>query len=635
MELRIDTLPGQTAPKDTFLSVRIGDVQKQSRFSPSRVYRFPDTGGGHTFGRIEVFQRVGHLTMSFNADAGQPQEVQVPCDWKRGEDFLGLRVLSKGKCDTEKLSKNQAKVMRQRLDAAQEYLAEHGLEELLAEAMREVISRRPTDPHDFLANHIQSCGAKDRKASDNTEVLKKASRPTPDPNEKPAKAVAPVPKEAYAIPPKRVMQPPASAPLKPALAKPGSLKYYNVHMKDAGAMCFDALHAKFPRKSAPKAVEAVAPVTHEMQHPTSAPLKPVAAKPGSREYYDAHMKDGGAMCFDMLHAKFPRRSAPKAVEANLNSRGYYQTHFLVGVEGFARLYSKFPQKSQPKPVPAAPEPTTSPFGSLPSVGTWFSPRLPQRAKVQTVPAAPELATSPFGSLPSVGTWFSPRLPQRAKVQTVPAAPELATSPFGSLPSVGTWFSPRLPQRAKVQAKTGIAAEAFCKLPSVGTWLAPIVVKAGEKEVEKEAPAAMASITSAVRVAPAAMASIRFAFMPSVGTWLATALPKPSRPLLLNSIDGELGEKLNKEIGHELAVLASTPLKKEEAQLINQLTDVIMVKDKQLRNLKAQLKRLKNARAAQGKKGVMVRPSTSNRSFKKRPSVGTWLASRPKVSTKGK
>ena len=47
MELSLDSL--DTVPKDTFVSIRVGDYQKQSRFGSAKTYRFPLADEKHRF----------------------------------------------------------------------------------------------------------------------------------------------------------------------------------------------------------------------------------------------------------------------------------------------------------------------------------------------------------------------------------------------------------------------------------------------------------------------------------------------------------------------------------------------------------------------------------------------------------
>lgn len=156
MEVRIDTVEGQEPPSDTFVSVRIGDVQKQSRFTTTRTYRFPDPGDGRgNFGRLEVFKRIGHITVSFDNMKGEDQFIEVPCDLP-DIGFLPMKLAVTGPAAAAAelppiAKKGKAKA---RLDAAQKYLAEHRLEEILADAMREVIHEKPSDPHSFLSAMI-------------------------------------------------------------------------------------------------------------------------------------------------------------------------------------------------------------------------------------------------------------------------------------------------------------------------------------------------------------------------------------------------------------------------------------------------------------------------------------------------
>eukprot|EP00931_Biecheleriopsis_adriatica_P054474 TRINITY_DN3205_c0_g1_i2.p1 TRINITY_DN3205_c0_g1~~TRINITY_DN3205_c0_g1_i2.p1 ORF type:complete len:906 (+),score=197.75 TRINITY_DN3205_c0_g1_i2:49-2718(+) len=156
MEVRIEAIEGRAVPKDCFVAMRIGDVQKQSRFSSShgaRTYRFPDPGEDRAgFGRIEVFQRVGHMTVFFHDLGGKLQDVEVPVDLA-GQKSLSMKLAAKGNVEEEKPQgkKQRAKT---RLDSAQRYIAEHRLEEILADAMREVIHEKPADPFSLLSKLV-------------------------------------------------------------------------------------------------------------------------------------------------------------------------------------------------------------------------------------------------------------------------------------------------------------------------------------------------------------------------------------------------------------------------------------------------------------------------------------------------
>jgi hypothetical protein len=152
MEVLLESCDGHNSLKNTFVSMRIGDVQKQSRFSEPRKYVFPDPGENRqSFGRIEVFKRVGFTTVNFENFQGKPQNIEVPCDGPDDRLRLKVQVNSNLKVDPqlEKVGKTKA-----RLDAATKYLQDHRLEEILADAMRDVIHDRPVDPLTFLSSKL-------------------------------------------------------------------------------------------------------------------------------------------------------------------------------------------------------------------------------------------------------------------------------------------------------------------------------------------------------------------------------------------------------------------------------------------------------------------------------------------------
>ncbi|OLP89423.1 hypothetical protein AK812_SmicGene29135 [Symbiodinium microadriaticum] len=163
------------APKDTFVSMRIG-------FDTAKTYKFPKLEDASGLARIEVFQRVGHQTVSLGKLHHSEQSVEVPVNMP-GMSFLPMRLgLHTGQAvasevNTEPKIKKDTKV-KTKLDAAQKcndtskavmaankmpltslqciqdienmicfcrYLAEHQLEEVIADAMREVIHEKPAE----------------------------------------------------------------------------------------------------------------------------------------------------------------------------------------------------------------------------------------------------------------------------------------------------------------------------------------------------------------------------------------------------------------------------------------------------------------------------------------------------------
>jgi hypothetical protein len=164
MELRLDTIAGvEDAPNDVFVSFRVGDSQKQSRLVPSRTYRFPSDALNvkGPFGRIEVFRRVAVATVPLDSPTGERPEVEMDCGIGEAQ-WLRFRVSSlqclpsnpKGE-DGEEKKKGRIK---DRMDDAKRFLDDNRLEDLMAEAMREVIRQRPEEPYKLLAEQILSFG---------------------------------------------------------------------------------------------------------------------------------------------------------------------------------------------------------------------------------------------------------------------------------------------------------------------------------------------------------------------------------------------------------------------------------------------------------------------------------------------
>lgn len=166
MEVRLDRLDKADPPEDTFVSLRIGDVQKQSRLVGTRQFHFPDyVGNNRSVGRIEVFKRLGWVNVNIGGAKGcyhETQDVEVPVDWPNLTN-LPLRISAQGPpedeeiiCnDTLKSGRGKARTKaKERLDLAHRYINKHRLEEILADVMREVIEQKPGDPHSYMSGRI-------------------------------------------------------------------------------------------------------------------------------------------------------------------------------------------------------------------------------------------------------------------------------------------------------------------------------------------------------------------------------------------------------------------------------------------------------------------------------------------------
>jgi len=168
MEVSLEAPVDQPLPEDTFLSLRIGDGQKQARFTASRTYRFPTKGAPRTykfpdaadykdaFGRVEVYKRIGVATVVFDKQVGKLKEVLLPCSEPGFPRLqMGMSVTSEV---TPTRHEEKAQRLNERLDLAQAYLDKHHIPELIAEAMRKVMHEKPDDPHTVLSSFITSQG---------------------------------------------------------------------------------------------------------------------------------------------------------------------------------------------------------------------------------------------------------------------------------------------------------------------------------------------------------------------------------------------------------------------------------------------------------------------------------------------
>jgi len=158
MEVRLDALNWADAPIDTFVSVRVGANQKQSRIAASRVIHFQDPGDGRGgYAKVEVFRRIGSASISFDNFEGKLQDAQIPC---KDLDFPLLNLSISADSTSvdpdygEKRQVQKGKKVRQRLDEAQQYMKEHQLEDVISDSLRDVIREKPSDPHQYLCNQI-------------------------------------------------------------------------------------------------------------------------------------------------------------------------------------------------------------------------------------------------------------------------------------------------------------------------------------------------------------------------------------------------------------------------------------------------------------------------------------------------
>ncbi|CAK9023599.1 unnamed protein product [Durusdinium trenchii] len=514
MEIRIDAVEGQATPKDTFVSMRIGDYQKQSRFGSAKTYRFPQIEDQHRFARIEVFHRIGHLTV--NLDNIANQAVEVPVEHPEVKLLpMKLAVVSDTvEAKTEQKEKQQK--VKNKVDAAQKYLAEHHVEEVIADAIREVIHEMPSDPHSFLAALILKQAANKQEellvSNDGKVIVSDFVDQSAPKLVKPPTVKAAIPQEPQLLP---------------------FREYYASHVRSLAPSDLENLYAKFPGQPKPVAKPAAessqasvpfamrpsvgtwlnkAPMKEALpvskpaaessqasvpfamrpsvgtwlnKAPKKGSVEPVStSKPSPsidapfRDYYAAHVHSPPDL--QTLYAKFPAPSPPKVPQKPTESqakpmkeipvsqapemlpfREYYASHVRsLAPSDLENLYAKFP--GQPKPVakPAAESSQASvPFAMRPSVGTWLNkaPKKGSAEPVSTSKPSPSI-DAPFRDYYAAHVHSPPDL--QALYKKFPAAPKPAsTSPV------------------PVPASVPVPPTMFQHKPSVATWLSPVIPKA--------------------------------------------------------------------------------------------------------------------------------------------------------------
>ncbi|CAK9023601.1 unnamed protein product [Durusdinium trenchii] len=394
MEIRIDAVEGQATPKDTFVSMRIGDYQKQSRFGSAKTYRFPQIEDQHRFARIEVFHRIGHLTV--NLDNIANQAVEVPVEHPEVKLLpMKLAVVSDTvEAKTEQKEKQQK--VKNKVDAAQKYLAEHHVEEVIADAIREVIHEMPSDPHSFLAALILKQAANKQEellvSNDGKVIVSDFVDQSAPKLVKPPTVKAAIPQEPQLLP---------------------FREYYASHVRSLAPSDLENLYAKFPGQPKPVAKPAAessqASVPFAMRPSVGTWLNKAPMKEALPVSKPAAESSQASVPFAMRPSvgtwlnKAPKKGSVEPVSTSKPSpsidapfRDYYAAH-VHSPPDLQALYKKFPAapkpaSTSPVPVPASvPVPPTM-FQHKPSVATWLSPVIP-KANAAAAPSILERSRS--------------------------------------------------------------------------------------------------------------------------------------------------------------------------------------------------------------------------------------------------
>lgn len=154
MEIRISALDGVRIPDDCVVNVSVGDVQKQARYDPRKLYRFKDP---KRVAKIDLYQQIGSCDVTWNID--EPASVSCVATGSSGP---GIKLNVNVAPVIAKDPKEKATDKSDKADAsnkARQYLKDHAVEDLLTKAMRELLKAMPQDSHKFLAEYIINRGA--------------------------------------------------------------------------------------------------------------------------------------------------------------------------------------------------------------------------------------------------------------------------------------------------------------------------------------------------------------------------------------------------------------------------------------------------------------------------------------------
>jgi len=600
MEVTLAAHGGLTPPADTFVSLRIGQVQRHARFATTRVYRFPEEKlDPKACGRVEVFKRLGATTVCLGSSCGDVQDIEVPCN---DPNFSKLRMrvtatdcLATGDQTPSKVQKKSTT----RVNSARRYLADHQLEDVLKEAMKEVMSQKPTDPHDFLAQFILRHPSRRLnlpplspariKQEDNLfppitekkpmlyqdalefkETSAAKSLPPPStPTQRP-RNLPPIEKTSATMITYSKSTPALSQPVAQKSAPPP------VEQMEKSATVF----VELPEKSSPPPPVEVEAEEAPVEEPTSPQTWMQSPSVGTwcaarltRSLAEAAEEP---MPTTELTEPVPAGSKVLPVAASggftvgdpiyIESTAGSETNAIKGFGSIALMYPlKFshpPGTSIGKLKPEDPRVKTLPPDFL--------------AQVKEAAAAPEAAPAPetWMQSPSVGTWCTARL---TRSLASAAAPEAKSGfaeyyskhfYFGSAQIMGTMARSRFAKAKAVVAEPQAQTKAlagFADYYSKHFQGAPILETMARRMFpSRQAPAAPAAEPEP---APASAPVSKWQLQPSVGTWCArrpATLPAGPAPAAEEPEPGFRHWNLRPSIGTWLAP-APTPLEDKEPE----------------------------------------------------------------------
>eukprot|EP00927_Polykrikos_kofoidii_P021132 TRINITY_DN2010_c0_g1_i1.p1 TRINITY_DN2010_c0_g1~~TRINITY_DN2010_c0_g1_i1.p1 ORF type:complete len:469 (+),score=66.05 TRINITY_DN2010_c0_g1_i1:132-1409(+) len=384
VDIRLD-LNEELRQTDCFVSVRVGENQKLSRLSKSRVYSFPNAGDKH-FGKIEVFRRIGSCAIDIDPAHLQSRVLSVSCNDKEIQN-LPLTVAVEATAPRAPKEAVGGKKDSEKTRLAKDYLSAHCLEVHLSEAMQVLLRERPSNPTEFLAKQLLNCAV--------------GSVVPSSPKKQPADVAKPnigriVKKETDVTKAGLVSNRPSPAVLPFA-------SYAREYIQTSPIMnnvFFRSAYAKFPSKWAPP-------------------------KTKFQIYCSDHIHGMPRTSLNAMYNKFPAfknssvvAAVGKSVVASTNAANWAHK---ASVGTWAMRPPRTMSNASVRGLAA--------WASQPSVGTWAM-QLPRGSRGVKADTSAPVEPVGWAKQPSVGTWL-------AKPRRVLKAPELKSYNFR--PSVATWL----------------------------------------------------------------------------------------------------------------------------------------------------------------------------------------------------
>eukprot|EP00746_Dinoflagellata_sp_MGD_P012664 gnl/MRDRNA2_/MRDRNA2_127076_c0_seq1.p1 gnl/MRDRNA2_/MRDRNA2_127076_c0~~gnl/MRDRNA2_/MRDRNA2_127076_c0_seq1.p1 ORF type:complete len:513 (-),score=100.66 gnl/MRDRNA2_/MRDRNA2_127076_c0_seq1:23-1561(-) len=170
MDLWLEADSGNTPiSKDCFFSVRIGDVQKQYRYDPTRTYHFPEMSDKR-YGRVDLFKHVGSVQVNVDPAISGPRDLVMSCSDGSGDVNLKLDLRKSNVKSSKMMSEPEATKKKEAKDKRAEvvlqgktFLSKSGIEDILFDSMTNLLREKPANPRKWLSDYILNAPSKERK----------------------------------------------------------------------------------------------------------------------------------------------------------------------------------------------------------------------------------------------------------------------------------------------------------------------------------------------------------------------------------------------------------------------------------------------------------------------------------------